>query len=160
MPMAPTARTSGPIVAVMLMSASPVNGSISTLAVVSRRASRLGHLYDSLADRVSEACWLLAFGLIGAPIWLIVLSGGMAWLQEYARARAGAAGMREIGIVTVAERPTRILLAMFGLVFAGIGGLVNADLAIGTVTVTAAIWAVLAAIALLQLLVVVRDALR
>jgi len=149
-----------PIAAAVLVCASAIADTLDgALAVVSRRTSRLGHIYDSLADRISEACWLVAFGLLGAPIWLIVLSGAMAWLQEYTRARAGAAGMQEIGTVTVAERPTRILLAIFGLVFAGIGGLVSPELAVGTVTVTAAIWAVLAAIGLLQLLVVVREEL-
>jgi CDP-diacylglycerol--glycerol-3-phosphate 3-phosphatidyltransferase len=158
-----TVRPGGgwPIAAAGLVTASAVADSLDgALAVVSRRASRLGNLYDSVADRISEACWLLAFALLGAPLWLVILSGALAWLQEYIRARAMASGMRGIGVVTVAERPTRILLAVFGLVFAGIGGLASPDLAIGTVTVTSAIWAVLACVAMLQLLLVVREELR
>jgi phosphatidylglycerophosphate synthase len=85
------------------------------LAVITGRASRLGQVYDSAADRLAEACWLTAFALLGAPTWLAVACGALMWLHEYVRARATVAGMDDIGVVTVAERPTRVLLTIFGL---------------------------------------------
>ncbi|MFI5914947.1 CDP-alcohol phosphatidyltransferase family protein [Dactylosporangium sp. NPDC051541] len=85
------------------------------LAVIADRATRLGQVYDSAADRLSEAAWLVAFALLGAPVWLTVAAGGTMWLHEYVRARATVAGLPDIGTVTIAERPTRILIAIFGL---------------------------------------------
>lgn len=85
------------------------------LAVVTGRASRLGQVYDSAADRVAEACWLVSLVVLGGPVWLAVGCGGMMWLHEYVRARATVAGMSDIGTVTVAERPTRVLVTIFGL---------------------------------------------
>jgi phosphatidylglycerophosphate synthase len=85
------------------------------LAVIADRATRLGQVYDSAADRLAEAAWLVAFALLGAPLWLAVTVGAVMWLHEYVRARASVAGMTDIGTVTIAERPTRILLSIFGL---------------------------------------------
>ncbi|WP_433609271.1 CDP-alcohol phosphatidyltransferase family protein [Dactylosporangium sp. CA-139114] len=106
----------GPFWAAVLVLLSAFADTIDgVLAVLAGRASRLGQVYDSAADRVSEAAWLLAFALLGAPVGLSVAAGGAMWLHEYVRARASVAGMRDIGTVTIAERPTRILLTIFGL---------------------------------------------
>lgn len=85
------------------------------LAVVAGRASRLGQVYDSAADRVAEACWLAALVILGGPAWLAAGCCAVMWLHEYVRARATVAGMSDIGTVTVAERPTRVLVTIFGL---------------------------------------------
>ncbi len=92
------------------------------LAVVTGRASRLGQVYDSAADRVAEACWLVALVILGGPAWIAAGCCGLMWLHEYVRARATVAGMSDIGTVTVAERPTRVLVTIFGLLaLAGAG---------------------------------------
>lgn len=76
-------------------------------------------------------------------------------LQEYARARAGNAGMGEVGVVTVWERPTRVILTAALLLGCGLlPG--SADL---IATGGAAVWVVLGLIGLTQLLVVVRGRL-
>ncbi|MEH1126651.1 CDP-alcohol phosphatidyltransferase family protein [Micromonospora sp. CPCC 206061] len=137
--------------------ADSVDGAV---AVISGRTSRLGYLYDSLADRISEACWLVAFWVVGASAPLVVLVGAVCWLHEYVRARAAAAGMREIGVVTIGERPTRVVLAVTGLLLAGASGLVQSDLPAGVITVMSAIWLTLALFGLAQLLAAVRHALR
>lgn len=93
------------------------DGLDGAVAVLTGRVSRLGYVYDSVADRVSELAWLVAFWLAGVPGWLVVAAGAVSWLQEYARARATAAGMSEIGVVTVAERPTRVLASLLGFLF-------------------------------------------
>ncbi|WP_327009128.1 CDP-alcohol phosphatidyltransferase family protein [Dactylosporangium sp. NBC_01737] len=92
------------------------------LAVVTGRATRLGQVYDSAADRIAEACWLVALVILGGPAWLAAGCCGVMWLHEYVRARATVAGMTDIGTVTVAERPTRVLITIFGLLaIAGAG---------------------------------------
>ena len=113
--------------------------------------SRLGYVYDSVADRLGELAWLVAFWLAGAPGWLVVATGAASWLQEYARARATAAGMSEIGVVTVAERPTRVLVAVFGLLAAFVLPTL--------ITVATVVWLTLALIAGTQLAIAIRRAL-
>jgi phosphatidylglycerophosphate synthase len=125
------------------------------VAVLSGRASRGGYVLDSVADRIGEAAWLTAFWLAGAPAWLAVAAGGVSWLHEYARARATAAGMTEIGAVTIAERPTRVSIAISGLLLAGVFGHVPLVL-----TVAAAAWLTMAVVGLGQLAVAIRRALR
>jgi CDP-diacylglycerol--glycerol-3-phosphate 3-phosphatidyltransferase len=119
--------------------------------MVTDRVTRLGYVYDSVADRITEACWLVALYLVGAPGWLAALCGGLAWLHEYIRARATAAGMPEVGAVTAGERPTRVILAIVGLFLAGMSGLVAGALPAGTVTVVLAIWVLFGLIGLVQL---------
>lgn len=122
------------------------------LALITGKASRLGRVLDSVADRVSEACWVLALILLGAPIWLAVATGGLAWLHEYVRARATVAGMHEVGTVTIAERPTRIIVVVVALV--------AAEVVTWASTVATAIWAALGLIGVVQLAIAVRRALR
>lgn len=152
---------SGPLTAAVFVLLAAVADSVDgAIAVTGGRSSRLGYVYDSLADRVGEAAWLTAFWLVGAPGVLVATAGGLSWLHEYLRARAVSAGMREIGAVTIGERPTRVSVAAAGLVLAGLAGLIESDLAAGTITVAAAVWVLLAAYGLVQLLAAVRRALR
>ena len=139
----------GPLIAALLvLAAALADGLDGAVAVLTDRVTKLGYVYDSAADRLGEAAWLLAFWLAGAPGLLVVAAGGVSWLQEYVRARATAAGMSEIGVVTIAERPTRVLVAIFGLVMAAVVP--------GSLVVGAAAWLALAVVGLGQLAVVVR----
>jgi CDP-diacylglycerol--glycerol-3-phosphate 3-phosphatidyltransferase len=150
-----------PILAAVLVLGSSLADTVDgALALITDRVSRLGRVYDSAADRLSEACWVIALVLIGAPVWLAVGCGALAWLHEYVRARATVAGMSEIGVVTVAERPTRIIVMVFALVITGVVTLVDADLAADAATVAAAVWTVLGVVAFVQLVIAVRRALR
>lgn len=85
------------------------------VAVLTGRPSPFGYVLDSVADRVSDGLYLLALWFAGAPAAVCVGGGALTALQEYARARAGAAGMREVGVVTVAERPTRVIVTATAL---------------------------------------------
>jgi CDP-diacylglycerol--glycerol-3-phosphate 3-phosphatidyltransferase len=124
------------------------------VAVLGGRATRLGYVLDSVAARVGEAAWLAAFVVGGAQGWLVVAAGAASWLHVFARARATAAGMNEIGAVTVGERPTRVLIALFGLLAAGVAG--HAPLVL---TVAAAVWLALAVAGLVQQAVAIRRAI-
>jgi phosphatidylglycerophosphate synthase len=126
------------------------------VAVVTGRASRLGFVYDSVADRLGELAWLAAFWVAGAPGWLVVAGGAASWLHEYVRARAAAAGMAGLGVVTVGERPSRVSVAISGLLVGGIAALVHPGWETTVLTVAAAAWLVLGLIALVQLGAAVR----
>ena len=156
-PLAVLLGAGGVVLAGVLVAAAAFADSFDgAVAVVTGRASRLGYVVDSAADRLGEAAWLCAFWLAGAPGWLVVLAGGASWLHEYVRARATAAGMPDIGVVTVGERPTRIAVSIPGLLFAGLAALV---LPLPVATVAVAVWLTLQLIGLGQLTVAVRRAL-
>ncbi|MHB1739497.1 MAG: CDP-alcohol phosphatidyltransferase family protein [Actinomycetes bacterium] len=132
------------------------------VAVLTGRDTRTGFVLDSMADRVGDVLFLAALWRLGAPVGLVVAGGLATFLQEYLRARAAAAGMDDVGVVTVAERPTRVIVtavtlgavglaAMAGLPGHGVRLLASA----GGVA-----WAVLGAVGLVQLAVVVRRRLR
>ncbi|MGN9890874.1 CDP-alcohol phosphatidyltransferase family protein [Micromonospora sp. L31] len=150
----------GPIVGALFVLLASVADSVDgAVAVATNRTTRLGYVYDSLADRLGEVAWLAAFWLVGAPGALVVAGGALSWLHEYVRARAVAAGMRDIGAVTVGERPTRVCVALVGLLLAGLTGLIDPDLAAGTIAMATAVWVLLAGFGLGQLLSTVRRAL-
>jgi CDP-diacylglycerol--glycerol-3-phosphate 3-phosphatidyltransferase len=148
----------GPVGALLVLLGAVADSVDGALAVVAGRETRLGQVYDSAADRVTEAAWLVALFLLGAPGWLVSGCLAVTWLHEYVRARATVAGMSDIGAVTIGERPTRVLVAVFGLLAVGAAEVV--DLGGTAATVTAVVWAVPGVVGLLQLTVAVRRALR
>jgi phosphatidylglycerophosphate synthase len=140
----------------LVLLASVADGLDGAVAVVTGKASRLGFVYDSVADRLGEAAWLAAFWLAGAPGWLVVAGGALSWLHEYVRARATNGGMSDIGAVTVGERPTRASVAVSGLVVGGIAGLLQGGWDTTVVVVAAAVWLALSVIGFAQLVWAVR----
>jgi CDP-diacylglycerol--glycerol-3-phosphate 3-phosphatidyltransferase len=152
------ARGNGVVVAAA--AAVALSGALDSLdgavAVMTRRTSRWGFVLDSVMDRVSDVLYLVALWVVGAPAWLCVLGGGLMGLQEYARARAGNVGMGEIGVVTVAERPTRVVVTAMFLLGAGR----YAEEAATWATAGGWAWVVLGGVGLVQLLVAVYRRLR
>jgi CDP-diacylglycerol--glycerol-3-phosphate 3-phosphatidyltransferase len=124
------------------------------VAILTDRATRFGHVLDSVVDRVSDAAYVVALWVLGAPAWLCILGGALSWLLEYSRARAAAGGMAEIGVVTVWERGTRITVTA---IFLGCAALFGVRL---WSTLGAAAWVGLGVVGLAQLLVVIRRRLR
>lgn len=119
------------------------------LAIGTGRASRRGFVLDSVVDRLTEAAYAAALWVAGAPGWLAVGFGALCWLPDYLRARAGQAGVRDTGPISVWERPTRI--AMAGMALGGAGVLSGVGLAAQVVTAGAAVGALLGAVGVLQL---------
>ncbi len=122
------------------------------VAVLTDRVTGWGSVLDSVADRICDGLYLSALWVLGAPGWLCVLGGTLMGLHEYTRARAIAGGMSEIGVVTVWERPTRVIVTA---VFLGCAGLSRAGDQ-SWATLAAAAWLGLGLVGLGQLLVVVR----
>ena len=121
------------------------------LAVLLDRATSWGYVLDSVCDRVVDAAFLVALWLVGAPGWLVALGGAVMGLLEYARARAVGAGMPDIGVVTVGERPTRVIVTAAFLLGAGL----YVSSAATWAEVGATAWLAVHTVALVQLLVVV-----
>ncbi len=90
-----------------------VDGSV---AIFQRRESAWGAILDSVADRISEAAWAYALYQIGIPLEIAVGLWLAASVQEYARARLAAFEVKDLGIVTFAERPMRASLLFIILI--------------------------------------------
>lgn len=142
-----------PLLAIVVVVASGLADNLDgAVAVLTDRATRFGMVLDSLVDRVSDGLYLVALWRLGAPAGLCVAGAALATLQEYGRARAGNAGMSDIGVATAWERPTRVVLTAFTFLGCGLY-LSRQDLA---ASLGAAAWVGLGVVGLVQLLVVVR----
>jgi len=148
------------IAAVLVLLTAVADSADGAVAVMTGRTSRLGSYYDAMADRLTEAAWLVALWLAGVPAALVAACGALAWLHEYARARAAASGMTGVGVVTVAERPTRVIAAVVGFALAGVAAMVAPRLVPGLLTVIVAVWTALGVLGLLRLTNAIRTRLR
>ena len=93
-----------------------LDGVDGQVAIARNMATKKGSVIDSLSDRVVEFIWALALYLFDLNPLLVAIFIGVAWLQEYLRARAGGLGYKKIGIVTVSERPTRAIFVILALI--------------------------------------------
>jgi len=126
------------------------------VAVVAGRVTRWGALLDSLVDRISDVVLVAALWCVGAPLAACLLACVLLLTHEYARARAAAVGLTDIGVVTVGERPTRVaVVAMFLL-----AGGVLVEPAAAWATAGSYLLVLVGVVALVQLLVVARRRLR
>ncbi|GAB3262908.1 CDP-alcohol phosphatidyltransferase family protein [Kineosporia babensis] len=142
-----------PLLAAALIGLSALlDGLDGAVAVLAQRVSRLGGRLDRVCDRVTEVCFAACLWLAGGSL-LWCLAGGIAGLlHESVRSWARARGMTSIGVVTVSERPTRVLVSAMFVLSAGVYPESAPDWAlVGGVVLT-----VTGALGLLQLLVVVR----
>jgi len=88
------------------------DGVDGSLAIYRGKVSKFGELYDSLADRISEAFWLVGASFVGVPVRWAIAIWVLSATQEYARARLASLGYTEIGVVTPTERPVRAIFVM------------------------------------------------
>jgi phosphatidylglycerophosphate synthase len=133
-----------------------VSGLFDTLdgcvAVLEDRTTRWGYVLDSVADRMTDCMFLVAAVIVGCPSWLAVTCGFGIFLLEYLRARGGNAGGDAVGRITMAERPTRVILLSAAIFFSGVfPGLSDVLPAVGTSVLLA-----MTVISVVQLAVVVR----
>ena len=145
------------LVAAVLVAASGVVDNVDgAVAVLTGRATRWGFVLDSMVDRICDSLYLVALWVAGAPGWVCVVAGALMGMQEYVRARAAQAGMTDIGVVTVWERPTRVIVtAMFLL-----GAAVYPSAAASWASAGAVAWALLGLVGCTQVVVAVRRRLR
>jgi phosphatidylglycerophosphate synthase len=104
----------------LVLASGLVDGLDGAVAVLSGRASAVGYVLDSVVDRVSDLLYLVVLWQVGAPAGVCVVAGALMFLHEYLRARATAAGMTEVGVVTVWERPTRVVVTAVALLGAAV----------------------------------------
>lgn len=100
-----------PAVAVVLIIAAGVfDGLDGAVALRTGRARPLGAVIDSVADRIGDLLLGAVLLALGAPPGWVLAAVALVFVLEYTRARAQAVGMPGVGAVTVAERPTRLIV--------------------------------------------------
>ena len=92
------------------------DGIDGSVAIFQKRDSAWGATLDSVVDRISEAFWLYALYVIGVPAWLAIAIWSVAAFQEYARAKLSSLNIKDIGVVTPAERPVRASILFTALI--------------------------------------------
>jgi archaetidylinositol phosphate synthase len=96
-----------------------LDGLDGAVALQTGRARPLGAVVDAVADRVGDLLLVVTLAVLGAPPVPCVAAAALTLLHEYLRARANAAGMPGVGAVTVAERPTRLVIVTIACLGAG-----------------------------------------
>ena len=90
------------------------------VAVRTSKTSSWGAFLDALVDRLIDVGIGILLIVLGAPVELAVLAISIALIHEYLRAKASGIGYREVGVITPAEKPTRIALGVMFLFAAGL----------------------------------------
>jgi CDP-diacylglycerol--glycerol-3-phosphate 3-phosphatidyltransferase len=145
-----------PLFAVLAVVASGLlDGLDGAVAVLTDRVSGAGAVLDSTCDRLAELCFVGGLWLSGAPAACCLAGGTLALLHEQVRACAAASGMDGVGVVTVSERPTRVIVTAAFLLGVGLRPAWIPASPSAWATAGAVAWTALGTIGLLQLIIVV-----
>ncbi len=148
-------RGAAAVAGLLVLLSGLLDGIDGTVAVLRGTARPWGALLDAVVDRVADALLLLALWAVGAPAAVCLAAGVLGFLLEYARVRAGVLGVTGVEVLTVGERPTRVLVSGLFLLAAGLRPEPATWVSIG-----AWVLVVVGVVALVQLLVALRGRLR
>ena len=143
------------LTAVLVVLVGVLDGLDGAVALRTGRARPLGAVVDAMADRVGDLLLAATLAVLGAPPTWCAAAAALTLLHEYLRARAGAAGMAGPGAVTVAERPTRLVLVAVAALGAGVLPAGTPWTGWAWATVCAIGWVAIGAVGLLHLAVAV-----
>lgn len=137
----------------LIVAAGVLDGLDGAVALRTGRARPLGAVVDSVADRLGDVLLGAVLVALGAPWGWVVTALIFVFLLEYVRARAQAVGMPGVGTVTIAERPTRLIVA--ALAAAGASAFPSGLplLHWGIAITLAIVWTVVGVVGLAQLLI-------
>jgi CDP-diacylglycerol--glycerol-3-phosphate 3-phosphatidyltransferase len=113
---------------VIALAAGIIDNLDGAVAIMTGKSSDFGYVLDSVADRVGDTALLVGLGLASANPWPAVAAAFLSFLQEYTRARAFAVGFTEIGVISLSERPTRVVIAGMFLIATAAAGSLWADI--------------------------------
>ena len=145
----------GGVGAVAVAGVAALGGRWALLAATTT-TSAWGQVLDQLVDRIGDVAMIAGLWVLGAPGPLCAAAAVLTLLDESVRSSAGAAGMVEIGVVTLPERPARLVVGGLSLAAAGIVPSAAAPI----VTIGATLWTAMTLASTVQLVVNVRRRLR
>jgi len=120
----------------LVLAAAIADGLDGAIAVVAGRASRFGAVADKVADRVADTAFALTIWRCGAPWWLAAAAAALSLVLELGRPPR---------VITVAERPTRVICTALACVSATVSE------ATWPPTVCAGVWVGATAVAIGQI---------
>ena len=118
------------------------DGIDGSLAIITGKSSKWGAVLDSVVDRITELFWALTYISLGANQNVVIAALLIASIQEYLRARVGGLGLRDVGVVTISERPVRASILFVAI----IAHLINLEI----VNLLSLIWLIMQSISLLS----------
>jgi len=125
------------------------------VAAVTGRTSTFGAFLDSLADRGIDVAIALLLYRHGASLESVLCVVSFTLIHEYMRARAIGLGLKDVGVITVAEKPTRIAVGVMFFLAASLLPEHSESL----VVVAGYVWATLSLIACGQLFINIKGRL-
>lgn len=144
------------LVAIGILVLGILDGVDGVLAVRRNQVTQWGAFLDSMIDRVVDVAIAVMLVFAGASPVVVLIAVTLTLVHEYMRARAASVGYRLVGIVSVAEKPTRIILGLISFTsFSVVRG--HAE---SFSTICAWVWLWIAFIGLTQLFATYRKALR
>ena len=133
-----------------------LDGVDGVLAVRRNQVTQWGAFLDSMVDRVVDVAIAAMLVFAGADALVVLIAVTLTLVHEYMRARAASVGYRLVGVVSVAEKPTRIILGVVAFTACS----VVPGHAPAFTTISAWVWLWLAFIGVTQLFTSYRKALR
>lgn len=132
--------------ALVAVFSSLLDGVDGAVAEITSQKSKFGAVLDVTVDRIVEVSLILVLAAGGASFESVTSAALMILILEYMRAKANSLGIAGPGKITIAERPTRVI--MFAMLSIGVWviGANNSLLTIGAWTLT-----LVTAIAVIQL---------
>lgn len=127
------------LASVIVLTVGLVDSFDGIVAVRTSKTSSWGAFLDGIVDRLIDVGIGILLIVLGAPIELAVLAFAVALIHEYMRAKASGIGFRGVGIITPAEKPTRIAIGVMFLFACGFLPEQTAQLA----TVASQVWLIL-----------------
>lgn len=126
--------------AVIAVISSLLDGVDGAIAEITDRKTKFGSVLDAVVDRIVELVWFTSLMAWGADTTVVVVLGLTILLMEYLRAKANSLGLSGAGLITIAERPTRVI--MFAMLCIGVAsiGAENQALTVGSLILAGITW--------------------
>lgn len=99
-----------------------LDGVDGAIAEMTNSKSKFGAILDSTIDRLVELVWITSLIWIGAQPSAVITCGLAIMVMEYTRAKANSLSLIGPGLITFAERPTRVIMFVMlniGVAFVG-----------------------------------------
>ena len=110
-----------PLLAAALIGVSALlDGLDGAVAVLAGKVTELGGRLDHVCDRTTEVCFAVCLWLAGGLLPWSLAGALLALIHEGVRSWARSRGVTSIGVVTVSERPTRVLVSAMFVLAAGV----------------------------------------
>ena len=124
------------LASILVLTVGLVDSFDGIVAVRTSKTSSWGAFLDGIVDRFIDVGIAILLIVLGAPTLIAVLAMSVALIHEYMRAKASGIGFREVGVITPAEKPTRIAVGVMFLLASGLFPESATQLA----TIAASVW--------------------